>query len=120
MDYRLTAHAITKIKQAEDPEVLRQQVMLAAAQPKVRYESRKGAGVSFRHIRDGIVAVVSPAGLVITFYIDQEETPLRPDQTDADALRHAAKVARAARDAKRNMRRDRDRAATFAMKGKKS
>lgn len=116
MNITLTAHAIQKIDGDAD---LRTRVMLAASQPKVRYESRRGQGTSYRCIRDGIVAVVGDSGRIITFYIDQDETPLREDQTDADALAHdaARKISRAARDQKRNARRDRDRALTAAMKG---
>jgi hypothetical protein len=116
----ITAHASRKIG---SDTALHTRVMLAATQPTVRYESRRNGG-GFRHIRAGIVAVVD-RGSLITFYVDQEETPLRPDQIDADALAHAAKVAsekvsRAVRDQKKNARRDRDRALTFAQKGKKA
>ena len=117
----ITAHAARKIGDDRD---LHNRVMLAATQPSVSYESRRPDG--FRNIRDGIVAVLSPKkDTVITFYVDRVETPLRPDQTDADALAHAAqvasqKVSRAVREQKKNARRDRDRALTFAQKGKKA
>lgn len=117
MDIYPTYHLRQKIGGDSD---LFTRVMNAAHNPQIRYESRRNEGVAFRHIRDGIVAIVSDKGAVITFYVDQEETPLRPDQTDADAIRHAAKVARAARDARKNARRAHDRAQTLAMKGKKS
>jgi hypothetical protein len=117
MNISPTGHLIQKVGGDAD---LMAKIMRAARDPQIRYESRRGNGESFRHIRDGIVAVVSTTGSVITFYVDQDETPLRPDQTDADAIRHAAKVARAARDAKKNARRAHDRALTMAQKGKKA
>jgi hypothetical protein len=111
----ITAHAARKIG---SDVALHNRVMAAATAPTVRYESRRNGG-GFRHIRDGIVAIVD-RGSLITFYVDQVETPLRPDQTDRDAVAHAAKIARAAREQKKNARRDADRALTFAQKGKKS
>jgi hypothetical protein len=119
MNVTLTAHVIKKIAESEDPATVRTQVLLAASQPQVRYQSRRGEGVSYRHVRDGIVAVVGETGRVITFYIDQDETDLRPDQTDPDAQAYDAarrKSDRAIREQKRNARRDRDRALTAAMK----
>jgi hypothetical protein len=111
----ITAHAMSKIGNDTD---LHSRVMAAALSPTVRYESRRNGG-GFRHIRDGIVAVVD-RGSLITFYVDRVETPLRPDQKDADALAHARKITAAARAQAKNARRDRDRALTMAQKGKKS
>lgn len=111
---QFTAHALTKIGTDSD---LHRRVFEAATNPAVRYESRMNGG-GFRHIKDGIVAVVD-RGAVITFYVDQVETPLRPDQTSVEAIAHARKVTAAAKAQAKNARRDRDRALTMAQKGKK-
>lgn len=124
-DYaNFTHHALTKIG---DDEVLHRALLKALHNPQVRYEAKRGQGVSFKHISDGMAVVVGENGKVITFFRHKDETPLRPDQTDEDAIRHAATVAReqaaqarAHRDAKRAERKAKDRAATLAMKGKKA
>lgn len=123
-----TKHALDNIGNDSD---LHRRVFLAATQPDVIYPSRRHSGGS-RHIGQGL-AVVVEKDTVITFYTHKDETPLRADQTDADALAHAAAreaevkavkaaaaSARAVREQKRNARRDRDRALTAAQKGKKA
>jgi len=124
----LSTHAYQKV--AGDA-ALATRVLDAAEYPSVSYgvsdKRNIGHNRQERHIRDGIVAVVDAIdGKVITFYADVVETDLRDDQTDAAALdyesqREARKrmAERATRDQKRNARRDRDRAFTFAQKGKK-
>lgn len=119
MDYTLTLHARTKIGQDQD---LATAVLRAAAQPEVTYESRRGEGVSRRHVRNGITAVVNPdTGKIITFYTHKDETPLRPDQqSDPEAvasdIRRKAEKDRAAIMARKQARRERDRAFTHAQK----
>ena len=121
----ITKHAEKWLTEKADsfgmtPAELNREVMLAATAPTVRYESRRNGG-GMRHIR-GSVAVIVDHDTVITFYRNVTETPLRPDQTDADALAHAAEVksnARKVREQARNARRDRDRALTSSLKGKK-
>lgn len=115
---QFTKHALAKIGTDTD---LHKAVFLAATEPTLTYESRRNGG-GMRHVRDDMVAVVD-RGTVITFYRHKDETPLRDDQTDPDALRHAAEVkaqARKAREQARNARRDRDRALTTALKGRKA
>lgn len=123
----LSTHAYQKVAGDAD---LAARVLAAAEQPSVSYgvtnQRNAGRGRQERHIRDGIVAVVdATAGKIITFYADVVETDLREDQTDIEATEYARKRAAAAaaerstRDQKRNARRDRDRAFTFAQKGKK-
>lgn len=123
----LSTHAYNKIN---GDAALATAVLDAADNPAVSYgvtNQRNTSGKrQERHIRNGIVAVVDPvAQKVITFYADVVETDLRDDQTDEAAQtyaakREAAKSDRATRDQKRNARRDRDRAFTFAQKGKKA
>lgn len=63
-------------------------VLKAANDPSTAYPSRKVEG-QMRHVRGDLVAVVDPASRkVITAYKNVEQTPLRPDQTDADALKY--------------------------------
>jgi hypothetical protein len=115
---QFTQHALSKIGEDTD---LHKAVFLAATEPTVRYESRRNGG-GMRHVRGDVVAIVD-RGAVITFYRNVVETPLRADQTDADALAHAAEVkaqSRKAREQARNARRDRDRALTTALKGRKA
>lgn len=120
----LSTHAYNKI--AGDV-ALAKSVLDAADNPTVTYGVTNQRNLNgkrqVRHIRDGIVAVVDPAAAkIITFYMDVEETDVRPDQTDDAAQayaakREAAKADRAKRDAKRNARREADRAFTSALKG---
>lgn len=114
---QFTQHALSKIGTDAD---LHKAVFLAATEPSTTYASRRNGG-GMRHVRGDVVAIVD-RGAVITFYRNVVETPLRPDQTDADALAHAAEVksnARKIREQARNARRDRDRALTASLKGKK-
>lgn len=119
MDYTLTLHARTKI--GSDQE-LATAVIRAAAQPTLTYESRRGEGPSRRHVRDGITAVVNPdTGKIITFYTHKDETPLREDQKNdpeavASDIRRKAEKDRAAVLARKNARRERDRALTRQQK----
>lgn len=56
-------------------------LMAAAGAPTVRYAHGAKYPGQWRHIRDGIVAVVEPKSKrVITTYVDREVTPLRADQ----------------------------------------
>jgi hypothetical protein len=56
-------------------------VMAAAGAPTVAYPSGDAHPGQWRHIRDGIVAVVEPATKrIVTVYVNVEETELRPDQ----------------------------------------
>jgi hypothetical protein len=124
---QFTQHALAKIGTDAD---LHRAVFLAATDPQTRYESRRNGG-GMRHVRGDVVAIVD-RGAVITFYRNVEETALRPDQTDDDALAFQARQARETldkgrresdrkiREQKRNVRRDRDRALTQALKGKKA
>lgn len=123
---QFTKHAIQNIpaKAASfglTPAQMNAAIIDTVTNPAVRYESRRGGG--FRHIKNDLV-VLFDRDTVITFYKNIEETPLRADQTDADALAHAQKVnaqktSQAARAQAKNARRDRDRALTAAQKGKK-
>lgn len=82
-EYRLSYHAQ---RQAQQKGWSSKQVLLAANAPLHTYRNGRFEG-QFRHVRDGLVAVVNPdTHLVVTVYEDSKETALRPDQTDADAL----------------------------------
>lgn len=113
---QFTQHALSKIGTDTD---LHRAVFLAATAPTVRYESRRNGG-GMRHVRGDVVAIVD-RGAVITFYRNVDETPIRPDQmrdqsqAGIDARAHARKVREQAKAA----RRDRDRALTASLKGKK-
>jgi len=66
----------------------------AANFPAITYENGRFPG-QWRHIRDGVVAVVDPENsTIITVYQNVIETALRADQTDADALRYGRQSAR--------------------------
>lgn len=81
-DYTLNPHAA---KQAAMKGIPHEDVLAAANSPAHTYENRRYPG-QMRHIKDGLVAVVDPSRRqVVTVYKDQEETALRPDQTDRDA-----------------------------------
>lgn len=89
MQFRLCYHAA---EQAKKKGVHPDRVLLAANSPSVTYDNRRHLHQR-RHIRDGICAVVDPAeGKVVTFYLDVEQTPLRPDQTDPDAVAYGNRV----------------------------
>lgn len=85
-EYHLHPHAT---KQATLKGINPAHVLHAANDPKHTYDNGRYPGQK-RHVRDGIVAVVDPARKeVLTVYKDQEETAIRPDQTDKDARRYA-------------------------------
>lgn len=113
---QFTQHALSKIGTDAD---LHKAVFLAATEPTLTYESRRNGG-GMRHVRGDVVAIVD-RGAVITFYTHKDETPIRPDQmrdksqAGIDARAHARKV----REQAKNARRDRDRALTASLKGKK-
>lgn len=89
MDYRLTKHVA---EQATRKGFTIQQVCRAAADPQHTYPNRRFPSQR-RHVREGLVVVVDTATrTVVTLYVDQQITPLREDQTDADALKFARKV----------------------------
>ena len=89
MGYRLTRHAWD---QAISKGFDRAAVLLAAGDPTVTYENGRYPG-QYRHIRDGIVAVVDrDRETIVTVYANVRETALRPDQTDADARRWAGRL----------------------------
>jgi hypothetical protein len=126
--FTFTQHAYNKINGDVD---LARRVRDAAERPSVSYGVSTGRQVGYggqrreRHIRDGLVAVVdSDAQKIITFYVNVDETDLRPDQTDEAALAYAAERAekKAAKRARREhnlaARRASDRAMTAQMKGK--
>lgn len=88
MQYRLSRHAA---QQADAKGFDLDAIFRAANSPSVTYENGRFPG-QWRHIRDGIVAVVDPAtGVIITIYRNVVETALRADQTDADARRYGAR-----------------------------
>jgi hypothetical protein len=76
--WKLTRHAERQsATKGIDPFTL----MAAAGSPTVRYAHGPKHPGQWRHIRDGIVAVVEPKTMtVITAYIDVERTALRADQ----------------------------------------
>lgn len=87
-EYRLTYHAQ---RQAREKGWSSKEVLLAANQPLHTYRNGRVAG-QFRHVRNGLVAVVDPATKkVVTVYADCVETKLRRDQHDQDALAWDAK-----------------------------
>jgi hypothetical protein len=82
-EYRLSFHAQ---RQAQQKGWSSKEVLLAANSPLHTYRNGRFEG-QFRHVRNGLVAVVNPAtSLVVTVYADTKETELRADQTDGDAL----------------------------------
>ncbi|MER5754313.1 hypothetical protein [Streptomyces sp. NPDC002088] len=86
--YRLTYHAQ---KQASAKGWSSEDVLLAANKPLHTYPSGRVPG-QMRHVRGDLVAIVDPdANRVVTVYKDVEETGLRQDQTDSDALRYAVR-----------------------------
>lgn len=87
-DYSLHPHAA---RQATSKGIAHEDVLAAANAPSHTYENRRFPG-QMRHIKDGLVAVVDPSRRqIVTVYKDQEETALRPDQKDSDALAYGRK-----------------------------
>lgn len=67
------------------------QVLHAANNPSVTYDNGRFPGQK-RHIQGDIVAVVHPdSKKVVTVYQNVKETDVRPDQSDVDAQRYAAR-----------------------------
>ena len=76
-NFRLTRHAA---EQARNKGFDIDAVYRAANNPAITYESGRFPG-QWRHVRDGIVAVVDPVtGNIITVYQNVVMTPMRPDQ----------------------------------------
>lgn len=79
-------------KQARMKGFPEQDVLSAANDPDTTYENGRYPG-QMRHIKGGIVAVVDPVrGEVVTVYENVKKTALRPDQTDADAIRYGRTI----------------------------
>ena len=112
--FTFTQHAYEKINGDVDLAIA---VMAAANNPTVTYANGRFPG-QVRRIRGNIV-VITAGTRVVTFYANIVETDIRADQTDADALAYQARKDRAARDAKRAAKRERDRAFTAAQKSGK-
>lgn len=83
--YRLSPHAA---KQATMKGFHPNSVLEAAENPEHTSPNGRYEG-QFRHVRNGIVAVVDPNRQeVVTTYKHNVETNLRADQTDRDAKRY--------------------------------
>ena len=81
--YRITHHART---QADAKGFSIGEVQAAAMHPTITYANGRFPS-QMRHIRGNVVAIVDvPKRMIVTVYSNVVETPLRPDQTDADAL----------------------------------
>jgi hypothetical protein len=86
--FTLSGHAA---QQARAKGFSEDAVIDAANNHSVRYANGRYPG-QFRHIKDDIVAVVHPESRkIVTVYENVRETELRPDQTDHDAKRYAAR-----------------------------
>lgn len=82
-DLRGHARKQALLKGFDPVDVLRAANDPAHTYPNGRYPNQR------RHVRDGIVAVVDVTNQqIVTVYADQQETPLRPDQTQRDALNY--------------------------------
>jgi hypothetical protein len=87
-EYRLTWHAQ---QQAAAKGWSSEDVLRAATNPLHTYPSGRVPG-QVRHVRGDLVVVIDPVDRrVVTVYQDVAETAVRADQTDADALRYAAR-----------------------------
>ena len=86
--YTLSGHAA---QQARSKGWTEDDVLRAANDPQTTYANGRYEGQK-RHIRGDLVAVVHPESQkVVTIYQNVKETALRPDQSDADALRYNAR-----------------------------
>jgi len=75
--YTLSRHCL---KQAQAKGFAPADILAAAHDPQVTYESHQHPG-QWKFIRNGVVAVVDPAvHLVITVFVNGTVTPLRADQ----------------------------------------
>lgn len=98
MSYVASAHALV---QGSQKGMTPQEILLAAEQPQITYANGRFPG-QMRHIRGDVVAVVDPARkVVVTVYRNVIETEVRPDQTDKDAKRYAARRGQKARSMKK-------------------
>ena len=89
--FTLSGHAQQQIRAKGWSE---DDVLAAANDPHTTYDNGRYPGQK-RHIRGDIVAVVHPdSGKIVTAYQNVTETDIRPDQSDADAQRYAARRAR--------------------------
>jgi len=87
--YSLQPHAK---KQAEEKGFSFPDVLEAANNPSICYESQRFPG-QLRRIRGGIVTVCEPSTMtIITVYENCKETGLRPDQVDHDARSYGARL----------------------------
>ena len=79
-------------KQCATKGIAASAVLAGVARPQTTYPSRRVVG-QYRYVTGEVVAVVDPATrTVVTVYLNTVETPLRADQTDADAQAHAART----------------------------
>lgn len=86
---QITRHALRK---AEMLGIDKDRLAAAAEDPQVRYASSGPHAGQWRHIRDGVVAVISEdLHTVVTCYVNVVETALRDDQRDSHAMRYAAR-----------------------------